>query len=121
MPTSKPRIEVIPTRRFGRDLKALNKVYRHVRDDVQPLIEQLQKGEAPGDHIPGIGFPAYKVRLNSRDLKRGKQGGFRVVYYIETATARVLLSIYVHQQGNEPTLDELRAAILVAIEERRQT
>ncbi len=60
MPNELPRIEVIPTLEFKRDLRALAKKYRHVRSDVDPLIERLQAGELIGDKIPGIGYEVFK-------------------------------------------------------------
>lgn len=48
-------IDVQFTPEFKRNLRALAKKYRHIRDDVAPVIEALQAGEIPGDQIPGVG------------------------------------------------------------------
>ncbi len=34
-----------------RQLRRLSRKYRRIRSDVQPLIEQLEAGETPGDQI----------------------------------------------------------------------
>lgn len=53
MPTNIPPIEILLTPRFQQDLKKLAKRYRSIRQDITPLIEQLQRGQTPGDLISG--------------------------------------------------------------------
>lgn len=36
----------------------------------------------------------YKVRLRNTDAQRGKSGGYRVIYYLETEEQTVILTIY---------------------------
>jgi len=72
------RVETAPT--FERDLKRLGRRYRRIRSDLEPLIEQLVAGETPGDRLQGVPAVAYKVRLTNRDARRGKSGGYRVIY-----------------------------------------
>ena len=35
------------------------KKYRHIRSDVQPVIDQLQAGEVMGDQVPGTHYTLY--------------------------------------------------------------
>ena len=49
MPSESMPIDIALTPYFGKDLKTLAKRYRNVCSDLQPLIEQLQAGELPGD------------------------------------------------------------------------
>lgn len=86
------RVETAPT--FERDLKRLGRRYRRIRQDLEPLIEQLIAGDTPGDRVPGVKSVVYKVRLPNRDAGRGKSGGYRVLYYLPTATLTVLLTMY---------------------------
>lgn len=44
-----PLILVEVTAKFKRNLRILAKKYRSIRNDIQPIIEQLQAGELPGD------------------------------------------------------------------------
>ncbi|MES9829213.1 MAG: hypothetical protein ABW201_13175 [Candidatus Thiodiazotropha sp.] len=44
---------------FKRQLKRLNRKYRRIRSDVEPLISQLEAGETPGDQIQGTGYTVY--------------------------------------------------------------
>ena len=50
-------ISVRFTPEFKRNLHALAKKYRHIRTDVQPVIDDLQSGALPGDQVPGVGIP----------------------------------------------------------------
>ena len=40
-----------------------------------------------------MGGRVYRVRLPNRSARRGKSGGFRVAYYLETETTVFLLAI----------------------------
>lgn len=83
---------------FARDLRRMEKKYRHIGDDSVELIDRLAAGETPGDQVPGTGYTVFKVRLPSSDMQRGKRGGFRVIYYLQLADRVVLLTIYAKAQ-----------------------
>jgi mRNA-degrading endonuclease RelE of RelBE toxin-antitoxin system len=87
-------IQIALTPRFKKDLRELAKRYRSIRSDIQPLIEQLQAGEIPGDRIAGVKYQVFKVRLKNSNIKKGKSGGYRVIYYLKTAEAIILATIY---------------------------
>jgi len=89
-----PLVEVLYTPEFKRNVRALAKKYPHIRSDVQPIIEQIQRGEFVGDQIQGTGYTIFKVRVRNSDALRGKSGGYRVIYYLKTATAVILITIY---------------------------
>jgi mRNA-degrading endonuclease RelE of RelBE toxin-antitoxin system len=92
--SSKPVVEVFFTPEFKRNLRTLAKKYHSIRSDVQPLIEQIQQGEFVGNQVQGTGYTVYKVRLRNSDATRGKSGGYRVIYYLKTVSAVVLITIY---------------------------
>jgi mRNA-degrading endonuclease RelE of RelBE toxin-antitoxin system len=79
---------------FKRQVRRLSRKYRRLRSDVQPLIDQLEAGEAPGDQIQGVGHAVYKVRVKNDDANRGKSGGYRVIYYLHTQDSVLLVTIY---------------------------
>jgi mRNA-degrading endonuclease RelE of RelBE toxin-antitoxin system len=108
---TQPTINVIFAQSFLNDLKHLKKKYRHVVDDVDELVNRLQQGETPGDPIPNVGYSAYKVRLKSTDLTKGKSGGFRVIYYLQTSTDRILLTIYVKTERTDISPAEIAEII----------
>ena len=87
-------VEVNLTPRFRKDLKDLAKRYRSIRRDLQPLIEQLQSGNTPGDRIQGLNRQVFKVRLKNSDIQKGKSAGYRIIYYLQTQTGIVLVTIY---------------------------
>ncbi len=87
-------IQIALTPRFKKDLRELAKRYRSIRSDIQPLIEQLQAGEIPGDRIAGVKYQVFKVRLKNSNIQKGKSGGYRVIYYLKTAQAIILATIY---------------------------
>jgi mRNA-degrading endonuclease RelE of RelBE toxin-antitoxin system len=91
--------------RFIRETKELRKKYRRIDEDIKAWIEQLKRGETPGDLLQGTGdYVVYKARLGSRDMQRGKSGGFRVIYYLKTETNTIMLSIYAKtEHENIPT------------------
>lgn len=72
-------IDVQFTPEFKRNLRTLAKKYRHIRDDVDPVIKALQAGEILGDQIPGVGYTLFKVRVRIFSIFRGEglqcQGG----------------------------------------------
>ena len=87
-------IEIAITPRFQRDLWELAKRYRSIRSDIQPLIDQLQAGEIPGDRIAGIKYQVFKVRIKNSNIQKGKSGGYRVIYYLKNAQGIILTTIY---------------------------
>ena len=52
-------LKIALTPRFKRDLRELAKRYPSIRSDLQPLIEQLQAGEIPGDRIAGLKYQIF--------------------------------------------------------------
>jgi len=90
----KPTIEIAFTPEFKRNLRALAKKYPNIRSDVQPIIEQIQHGDFVGDQVQGTGYTIFKVRIRNSDVSRGKSGGYRVIYYLKTAAAVILVTIY---------------------------
>ena len=88
------RRAVFFTDEFQKQIKQLGKRFRSIIDDVEPAIAQLTAGETPGDRLEGIRQPVFKVRLPNRDARRGKSGGYRLLYYLSTPEQIVLLTIY---------------------------
>jgi mRNA-degrading endonuclease RelE of RelBE toxin-antitoxin system len=67
-----PPVQVTFSDRFGRDVRRLGKRYRRIRLDIQPLIEQLESGELPGDQIPNMEYTVFKVRIKNSSIQKGK-------------------------------------------------
>ncbi len=107
--TDKVTVIVLP--RFEHDTEKLHKRYKNLYEDLKPLIKNLQAGETPGDRIQGVGHIVYKVRLPNTSAKRGKSGGFRVIYYIRTITTTYLLTIYSKTDQADIPADRIRRII----------
>lgn len=82
------------TAHFQNALERLTRKYPKVIDVVASLIDDLRNDQRPGDKIRHVGYDVYKVRLRNPSARRGKSGGFRVVYYIQLVDRIVLLTIY---------------------------
>lgn len=87
-------IEIRFTAEFKRNLRALAKKYRHIRSDIQPVITALQNGDFIGDQVPRVGYTIYKVRVKNSDLRKGKRAGYRFIYYLQTSTQVILITLY---------------------------
>jgi mRNA-degrading endonuclease RelE of RelBE toxin-antitoxin system len=103
------QVEVSPT--FKRNLRTLAKKYRSIRNDIQPVIEQLEQGELLGDQIPEVGYAVFKLRVRNSDTQKGKSGGYRLIYYVKTAMAIILLTIYAKSEQVDIAADDIRKII----------
>jgi mRNA-degrading endonuclease RelE of RelBE toxin-antitoxin system len=97
--------------RFAAEIRQLAKRYRRIRLDIQPVIDQLEAGELPGDQIPGMDYTLFKVRVKNSDAQRGKSGGYRVIYYLKTATQILLVTIYSKSDKSDITAVEVQEII----------
>ena len=96
---------------FQKNIRNLAKKYRNIRQDIQPIINQLEQGELLGDQISGIGYPVFKLRVKNSDIQKGKSGGYRLIYYLKTSTGIVLLTIYPKSEQSDIEADEIRDII----------
>lgn len=103
------RLETSPT--FERNLKQLAKRYRHIRDDLQPVLERLAAGEILGDAIPGVALPVFKLRLPNRDAQSGKRGGYRLIHYLKEADRILLVTIYTKTDQADISAEQIRSII----------
>lgn len=100
-------IQIELSRTFQRNIRSLVKRYRKIQTDIQPLIEQLQAGELPGDRISGLEFEVFKVRVKNSDIQKGKSGGYRVIYYVKTVERIILAAIYSKSDQDEIAAKEI--------------
>ena len=103
-------LPVAYTPEFKRNLRQLAKKYRHIHDDIQPIIDQLIAGDKPGDQITGIQVEVFKVRAGNSDARKGKSGGYRVLYQ-RKPDAIVLITIYSKSDQADVTAAEIRRII----------
>ncbi|MGV0026286.1 type II toxin-antitoxin system RelE/ParE family toxin [Phormidesmis priestleyi] len=103
------QVEASPT--FNRNLRALAKKYRSIQNDIQPIIEQLEQGELPGDQIPGVGHAVFKLRVRNSDIRKGKSSGYRLIYYVKTATGIILLTVYIKSEQVDIAAKDIQSII----------
>ena len=89
--------------RFDRDLKRLVKKFRSLANEVDQLIDELEKQPTLGKNL-GAGL--YKIRLASQSKGTGKRGGFRVVtYYVEqVGDEEVVYLVTIYDKSEEDTI-----------------
>ncbi|HEX5731725.1 MAG TPA: type II toxin-antitoxin system RelE/ParE family toxin [Blastocatellia bacterium] len=94
MPNESSLVSVEFTQEFKRNIRALSKKYRHIRSDIQPIIEQLEAGDFVGDRITGTTYVVFKVRVRNRDIQKGKSSGYRLIYQAQSPKSVILVPIY---------------------------
>ena len=109
--TDLPLIQVIVSPTFNRNLRTLTKKYRSIRNDIQPIIEQLTQGELPGDRIAGVGYAVFKLRVRNSDTQKGKSGGYRLIYYVQTAMGIILLTVYTKSEQVDIVAEDIQNII----------
>lgn len=96
---------------FLRELRRLAKKYPAVLKQFEKLAEQLKADERPGDKIPHVGRDVYKVRLANPSAKRGKSGGFRVIYYVQLVDSVLMVTIYSKTEQIDISPEEIRRIV----------
>jgi mRNA-degrading endonuclease RelE of RelBE toxin-antitoxin system len=96
---------------FKERLRTLAKRYRHIRSDLQPLLDKLQVGNFIGDQIPGTGYTVFKIRLKNSDIQKGKSAGYRVIYQLKDSVSVLLVTIYSKSDQNTIAVDKIREII----------
>lgn len=100
------RVRDLP--RFKKRLGRLERKYPKTIDEVESLIAILAQGERPGQLVPGVGYTVYKARLPNRAARRGKSGGFRVIYYAQFEDVVTLLTIYSKFEASDISTREVQ-------------
>lgn len=92
------------TDHFKRQVKFLAKKFPHVKDDLILALRTLDL-----DHEVSIGRSIYKIRIKSRDLKKGKSGGFRAyLYFYRLKSLIVPVCVYAKSYQSDLSDNELQ-------------
>lgn len=110
-------VQVEYTPEFKRSLRALAKKYRHIRSDVQPVIDQLRAGKVTGDQVSRTRYTIFKVRVRNSDIRKGKRSGYRLIYHLKTPTNVILVTIYSKLDQVDVSAKQIRR-ILVEFDEQ---
>ena len=103
--------EIRFTAEFKRNLRQLAKKYRRIQSDLQPILDELTGGQLPGDQIPGVGAEVFKVRAKNSDSRKGKSGGYRLVYWVKSDEEVILVTVYSKTEQEDVAPELLRQAI----------
>jgi len=103
--------EIRLTLEFKRNLRHLAKKFRHIKSDLQPLLDQLELGATPGDRVMRVRHVVYKVRVQNSDNGKGKRSGYRLLYYIKVENLIVLLTIYAKNEQEDIPVEKIRQII----------
>ena len=100
------------TETFQKSIKALKKKYPHVKNDLLSQIKTLEKDPSAGDPIPGWNTEIWKVRVASSDVKKGKRGGYRLIYFWKPGEIKIyLLVTYFKGEKAEITKKEIETLL----------
>ena len=100
------------TETFQKSIKALRKKYPHVKDDLISQIRALEKDPSAGDPIPDWNKEVWKVRIASSDVKKGKRGGYRLIYFWKAGEMKIyLLFGYFKGEKTEITKKEIESLL----------
>ncbi len=96
---------------FDRQLERLEKKYPRTLDTVLSLVDELEQDARPGERVQGTGYAVYKTRLPNLAARRGKSGGFRIIYYVQLRDSVILLTIYSKTEQTDISVRELRQLV----------
>jgi len=99
------------TSEFKRSRRQLAKRYPKIRQDLEPMMEDLAQGSKPGNKIPATQFDLYKVRVRNSSARKGKSGGFRVIYEVRSNGSIVLITIYSKSDQEDISPNDLKRMV----------
>ena len=93
---------------FRRSIRKLKKRFPGVKKDVRLAIDILSENPRLGALIPR-GSDVRKLRVRSSDMKRGKSGGYRLLYHFDDEAGSIsLLLLYAKSDRENITLGDIR-------------
>lgn len=92
--------EIVLCDSFKKAIKYLGKRYPHVKDDMKGVIGVIQNDPQRGDLIPGS-MGVRKIRVKNSDLRKGKSGSYRVVYYVVVQPKQEIHMLFVYGKSSK--------------------
>ena len=100
---------------FKKQLKQLSKKYRNLKDEVIVTLEIFDKSKEQS-----LGNNIYKIRVKSKDIKRGKNKSFRlVVSIIEVHNYIIPVVVYYKGEKIDMTIKEINNHLEIILLEAR--
>ncbi len=104
-------VQVLLSSDFKAQARKLKKRYRSFQSDLKTLTDELEIGNLPGDQISGTTAIVYKVRLKNSDIKKGKSGGYRVIYQQRNDICILLVTVYSKSDESNIAAKEIQTII----------
>ena len=83
----------------------MKKKFRSVKKDVKTAVEVLLENPELGAEIQG-GSGVRKLRVKNSDLKRGKSGGYRLIYCIDEEKKYKLYLLLLYSKSDQENISE---------------
>jgi|LSQX01.3.fsa_nt_gb mRNA-degrading endonuclease RelE of RelBE toxin-antitoxin system len=97
------------THTFERKLKKLIKKYPNIISDIKKVLALIEENPEVRDRIQGLEERIYKVRVPSSDMKKGKSGAYRMIYFlVDNNQGIILLTIYAKAKQENISEYEIR-------------
>lgn len=91
--------------RFDRSVKRLKKRFPHINADIANILDLIESNPNAGDVIPDD-FNIRKIRVASKDMQRGKSGGFRLLYkLINKEDDLIAHLLYIYAKTDQEDVD----------------
>ncbi len=100
--------------KFEDRLEALEKKYRNAIDQAEKFTKRLERGERPGNVVPGVGAAVYKAEVRNPAVKGGAPKGYRIIYYVIRRNQIYLLTMYSKSQQKDIGIAELNQLVATA-------
>jgi len=95
--------DVILTPFFKRCVKKLQKRFPSVKNDIRLAIEVLLENPKVGAAIPG-GLGVRKLRVKNSDMKKGKSGSYRLIYYNNEPSLEIIYLLLLYAKSDQENL-----------------
>lgn len=92
------RIVILP--HFKRQAKPYTKKYRHLKDALVKALEQFQP-----DQQSALGNGVYKMRIQSKDIPKGKSKSFRLIVFV-VELDMILVPIVLYFKGDQASISK---------------
>lgn len=105
------KCELVNFDTYLKNLKELQKKFNHVINDIENICQELVLNPTLlATPIPAYHRKLWKIKIRSSDMKRGKRGGFRMIfYYNKDAPCKVYrLAVYVKVEREDLARQELQ-------------
>ncbi|MDD2759552.1 MAG: type II toxin-antitoxin system RelE/ParE family toxin [Methylomonas sp.] len=80
-------------------------------NDLKGFIDSLYAGEIPGERLQHVGQEVYKARIKNTDNKKGKSGGYRIIYFLAKQEQIFLVTLYAKSIQEDVSNEKILAII----------